>query len=74
MCQQWFSVGGQILDVVGFLLIVREWVWAINLQGAEKMHERMKLQPDDEDRLNICGRAGCSNTSCVRVSSKLVLS
>jgi hypothetical protein len=25
MCQQWLSVGGLVLDVIGFLLIAREW-------------------------------------------------
>jgi hypothetical protein len=37
MCQNWYSVIGLILDVTGFLLIAREWRWAINLQGAEKI-------------------------------------
>jgi hypothetical protein len=37
MCQNWYSVIGLILDVSGFLLIAREWRWAINLQGAEKV-------------------------------------
>jgi hypothetical protein len=39
MCQQWYSVIGLILDVAGFFLIVREWYWAINLQGGEKVRE-----------------------------------
>jgi hypothetical protein len=25
MCQQWFSVAGLVLELVGFLLIAREW-------------------------------------------------
>jgi hypothetical protein len=37
MCQNWYSVIGLIFDVTGFLLIAREWYWAINLQGAEKI-------------------------------------
>lgn len=47
MCQQWFSLGGLLLDVIGFLMIAREWHWAINLQGAEKIDERMPREADD---------------------------
>ena len=25
MCQQWFSVVGNLTEIVGFLLVVREW-------------------------------------------------
>jgi hypothetical protein len=31
MCQQW--IGRLVLDIVGFLILAREWYWAINLQG-----------------------------------------
>jgi hypothetical protein len=49
MCQQWFSMGGLLLDVIGFLMIAREWYWAINLQGAEKIDERMSAGDDTDD-------------------------
>jgi hypothetical protein len=39
MCQNWFSVIGLLLDVSGFLLLAREWYWAIRLQGGDKVRE-----------------------------------
>ena len=50
MCQQWFSVAGLILDIIGFLLIAREWRWAIRLQGAEQVERRGHVQDTTEDR------------------------
>jgi hypothetical protein len=50
MCQQWFSVGGLVLDIVGFLLIAREWRWAIGLQGAEQVERRGNMVDTTEDR------------------------
>jgi hypothetical protein len=39
MCQQWLSVAGLLADIIGFIFIAREWSWAINLQGAEKVRK-----------------------------------
>jgi hypothetical protein len=39
MCQNWFSVAGLVLDIIGFMVIAREWYWAIHLQGGEKVRE-----------------------------------
>ena len=50
MCQQYFSVGGQLLDVIGFLIIAREWFWGIGLQGAEQVERRGHVQDTTEDR------------------------
>jgi hypothetical protein len=50
MCQQWFSNAGLILDIVGFLMIAREWHWAINLQGAEQVERRANLRDTRADR------------------------
>jgi hypothetical protein len=50
MCHWWFSVGGLVLDIVGFLTIAREWHWAIGLQGAEQVERRGNVKDDDEDR------------------------
>jgi hypothetical protein len=45
MCQQWFSVVGLILDIVGFSLIAFEWHHVF-----QREHERriFELQHDDE--------------------------
>lgn len=50
MCQQWFSNLGLVLDIVGFLMIVREWHWAINLQGAEQVERRADVRDSAKDR------------------------
>jgi hypothetical protein len=42
MCQNWYSVIGQVLDVVGFLLIASEW----HMMFRRDMRERM-LRADE---------------------------
>jgi len=49
MCQQWIGSLGLALDIVGFLVLAREWSWAIGLQGAEQVERRMNVQDDNED-------------------------
>lgn len=64
MCQNWFSVIGQTLDVVGFLIIVWEWFHQFKrdhdrrIDELEKASERQQAMyvgrqppPQDEDAL-----------------------
>jgi hypothetical protein len=39
MCQNWFSMLGLLFDVTGFLLLSKEWYWAMRLQGGDKVRE-----------------------------------
>jgi hypothetical protein len=43
MCQQWFSVLGLVLDVIGFLMIAFEW----HLMFKREMHERLQRIVED---------------------------
>lgn len=69
MCQNWYSIIGLCLDVLGFLLIFREWYWAIGLQGGEAVQDageiaersarrrRGEPEPEEEDpRYRLHGR------------------
>jgi|GEM_PF-6949174 len=50
MCQQWIAILGLVLDIAGFLILAREWYWAINLQGAEQVERRMGNEDTAADR------------------------
>ena len=39
MCQQWFSVAGLALDIVGFLFIAFEWHHMFMLENLKKQNE-----------------------------------
>ena len=36
MCQQWFSVVGNLTEIVGFLLVVREWYHVFSLDALQR--------------------------------------
>ena len=48
MCQQWFSVVGNLTEIVGFLLVVREWYHVFSLDALQRRNriERFKLQEE----------------------------
>lgn len=51
MCQNWYSVIGQVLDVIGFLTIAWEWHYGYEDIGAEiveKLNERLQEQDLEE--------------------------
>jgi hypothetical protein len=49
MCQQWIGSLGLVLDIIGFIVLAREWYWAINLQGAEKVEHWAGLDVDTKE-------------------------
>ena len=54
MCQQWFSIVGLILELVGFLLIVKEWysafaqMVALRQQAVTEDYIRTSTVPHDD--------------------------
>jgi hypothetical protein len=49
MCQQWIGSLGLVLDIIGFIVLAREWYWAINLQGAEQVERWAGLDQDTKE-------------------------
>ena len=49
MCQQWIGGLGLVFDIIGFLVLAREWYWAISLQGAERVERWTGLDQDTKE-------------------------
>ena len=66
MCQRWLSVVGNLTEIVGFLLVVREWYHVFSLDAlqrrnrTERYYERIRARPKVENGLIPAVR----NTEC----------
>jgi hypothetical protein len=58
MCQQWFSVGGLVLDVIGVVMIIREWQIMFNrhheqrVQAIDDLYARLSRKMDGVTEVN----------------------
>jgi hypothetical protein len=56
MCQNWYSVIGQLLDVIGFLTIAFEWFHQYNRDHERRIGELQKAYERNEAKI-LKGRA-----------------
>lgn len=52
MCQNWFSIAGQCLDVIGFLIIAREWLHQFKRDFDRRMGELQKAYEKQRSEQN----------------------